>query len=651
MGGFLQRRRRRTAARRFLCWAQLPRLAVAACLIAFVSSFAAEPRAADLVDLTLEQLSNIEVTSVSRHAERLSDAAASIYVISADDIRRSGANSIPEALRLAPNLQVARADNNQWAITARGFNGVLTNKMLVLIDGRTVYSPLFSGVFWEAQDVMMEDVERIEVISGPGGTQWGSNAVNGVINVITRSSRDTQGSLAMAGGGNIDQRAAYRYGGELAGGGNYRVYGRYFDSPHTNRADGSTSVGDAGARGQVGFRSDFSRNSNNFTIQGDAYQSEADQVATTRRLYGANLQGRWTRDLGGGSDIYLQSYVDHTHRDQPGAIDDSSTTFDIEFHYGLRPTSRQRLLWGAGYRYTADRVDNINLPLLAFLPANRDLTLANVFVQDEIALRRDLVLTLGLKFEHNNYTGLEYLPNARLAWKARENHLLWSSLSRTVRTPARVDRDAFSPGTPPFLFAAGGPDFRSEIANVAELGYRGQPVAALSYSVTAFHHYFSRLRSLEPSPAGPVFDNKIDGTTDGVEAWAAYRVTDWWRLSAGLTQQRIRLRVEPGGVGLPAGNIAALGNDPSHWWVARSSFDLGRNYEFDLMARGVGQLPNPVVPAYTAFDARLGWKVRRDLEISLTAQNLFDPRHAEWGAPVVRPEFERGLFLKVLWRQ
>ena len=648
MSGWWARRRHGAGVR----WRRKITLAAAlfcGSLMLLAASRAAELHAQNLIDLSLEQLGNIEITSVSRYAERLSDAAASIYVINADDIRRSGANSIPEALRLAPNLQVARADNNQWSITARGFNSVLANKMLVLIDGRTVYSPLFSGVFWEAQEVMMEDVERIEVISGPGGTQWGSNAVNGVINVITRAAGDTRGNLAMVGGGNLENGAAYRHGGEIEGGGNYRFYGRYFDRTNSNRADGSTSVQDASSRGQLGFRSDYARHGNQFTFQGDAYQSEIDQGATTRRLLGANVLGRLTRDLGGGSDLYLQGYVDHSYRDQPGALHDTLTTLDLEFHHGLRPTPGQRLLWGAGYRYTADHADNINLAVLAFLPARRDLTLGNVFVQDEIALRKNLVLTLGLKLEHNNYTGLEYLPNLRLAWKAREEHLLWTSLSRVVRTPARVDRDFFSPGRPPSFVVAGGPDFHSEIANVAEIGYRAQPLRALSYSITAYHHYFSRLRSLEPSAAGPVFENKIDGSTDGVEAWGAWRVNDWWRLSGGFTQQRIRLRVEPGGVGI--GGTSTLGNDPSHWWTARSSFDFGRNVELDIMARHIGQLPNPLVPGYTAVDARLGWKPRRDLELSVTAQNLFDPRHAEWGVAPLRPEFERGVFFKVLWRQ
>lgn len=631
------------------CAVKHPLLSIAAGLCACVTALAAERVAANLADLSLEQLGAIEITSVSRHAERLADAAASIYVIGAEDIRRSGANSIPEALRLAPNLQVARADNNQWSITARGFNSVLANKMLVLIDGRTVYSPLFSGVFWEAQDVLMEDIERIEVISGPGGTQWGSNAFNGVINVITRASGETQGNLAMGGGGNRDKRAGYRHGGELAGGGNYRFYGRYVDSPHTNRADGSTSVQDASSRGQLGFRSDFARQGNQFTFQGDAYETEIDQGLTTRRLQGANVLGRLTRDLGGGSDLYVQGYVDHSYRDQPGSLHDSLTTVDLEFHHGLKPTPAQRLQWGAGYRYTADHADNINLAALAFMPARRDLTLANVFIQDEIDVRKDLALTLGLKLEHNNYTGLEYLPNLRLAWKPREQHLLWTSLSRVVRTPSRVDREFFSPGRPPFFIVAGGPNFHSEIANVAEIGYRAQPTPALSYSLTAYHSYFNRLRSLEPSPAGPVFDNKIDGTTDGVESWAAWRIAPWWRLTGGFTQQRIRLRVQPGGAGL--GGTAALGNDPSHWWTLRSSWDLGSRFEFDVMTRSIGALPNPAVPRYTAVDARLGWHVSRELELSLTAQNLFDPRHPEWGVAPGRPEFERGFFLKAVWRR
>ena len=621
---------------------------LAAGLIACVSSHAAEPRARDLADLTLEQLGNIEITSVSKRAEQLSDAAASVFVISADDIRRSGATSLPEALRLAPNLQVARADTNQYAITARGFNSVLANKMLVLVDGRIVYSPLFSGVFWEAQDVMLEDVERIEVISGPGGMLWGSNAVNGVINVITRPARDTQGALVTAGGGNRETGGAARYGGELASGGRYRVYGKVFERAHSSRANG-IGIRDASDKAQIGFRADWDRTAQNFTLQGDAYHSGIDQAVGTRRVSGANLLGRWGRDLGAGSSLQLQAYYDHTERTQPGAINETLDTVDVEIQHRLRPRSNHNLFWGGGYRYAADRVENVNPAVLAFLPPSRNLRWANVFVQDEITLRAGLRLTAGLKLEHNNYTGLEFLPSVRLGWKMATRHLVWGAASRVVRAPSRVDRELFAPGNPPFFVLAGGPNFQSEVANVYEMGYRAQLSAALSYSITAFHHDFDRLRSIEPTAAGPMLDNKIDGTVDGVETWGSYRVTNAWRVNAGLVQQRERLRLKPGSADL--GGLAALGNDARHWWTLRSAWDIGPRHEFDVMVRHVGALPNPAVPSYTAVDARLGWKPRRDLEISLAAQNLFDPRHPEWGAAAARAEFERGVFLKILWRQ
>jgi iron complex outermembrane receptor protein len=632
-------------------WSSLARAGrwTAACVVlsafVFVSTYAAEQVAASLADLTLEQLGNIQITSVSRRPERLADAAASIYVITAEDIRRSGTRTLPEVLRLAPNLQVARADANQYAVSARGFNNVLANKMLVLMDGRTVYSPLFSGVFWEAQDVMLEDVERIEVISGPGGTLWGSNAVNGVINIITSPAAATQSALVSAGGGSKDSLGALRYGGEFGAGGHYRVYGKYSDMAHTSAANG-TSVGDASARVQAGFRADWSGDAvQNYTIQGDAYEADIDQnLLARRRVSGFNVLGRLTRDLGNGGNLLAQTYYDRTERKQPGAIIETLDTLDIEIQHGLRPLARHNVLWGGGYRYSVDRVQNISPAALALLPPHRNLGLANIFVQDEIALHPDLALTVGLKAEHNNYTGLEYLPNVRLAWKPAGDRLVWGALSRAVRAPARIDRDLFVPGTPPFALA-GGANFVSEVANVVELGYRAQHSAALSYSITAFQHNFDRLRSLEPAVGGLMFDNKVEGTNTGIEAWGNYRVNEKWRLAGGLVQQSVRFNVKPGGANV--GGFGALGNDPSHWWTLRSSFDISPRVEFDLMARRIGALSNPAVPGYTAVDARLGWRVRPNLELSLTAQNLFDPRHAEWNTLV---DVTRGFFAKLMWK-
>ena len=610
--------------------------------------------AANLADLTIEQLSNIEVTSVSKRAERLAYAVASVYVISADDIRRSGATTLPEVLRLAPNLNVARADANQYAVTARGFASVLANKMLVLIDGRAVYSPLFSGVFWEVQSVMLEDIERIEVISGPGGTLWGSNAVNGVINIITRPARDTQGALVAAGGGNRESGAAARYGGQFGPGesdGRYRLYAKYSEQRHTSAASGA-EIRDASNLTQAGFRADWGRAAEGFTLQGDAYTTDIEQgvagAPSQRRLNGANVLGRWTRELTSDSNLRVQFYYDRTKRDQPGVIREVLDTFDFEFQHGFRLGSRHALLWGGSYRHQRDIVDNLNPAALALLPPNRRLNLGGAFVQDDITLAQRVNLIAGIKFEHNDFTKWEYLPNVRLAWKITDAQLLWGAASRAVRAPSRLDRELFLPGREPFFVIAGGPDFVSEIATVYELGYRAQPIAPLTFSINAYHHDFDRLRSTEPSAAGPVFENRIEGRMDGVEAWGTYRMTNDWRLNAGFVRQRERLRPEPGSVAL--GGVSGLGNDPDQWWSIGSSLDIVSNLEFDVTLRRVGALPNPVLPAYTAVDARLGWRVRPNLEVSLTARNLFDPRHAEWGVAPGRAEMERGVFAKLVWR-
>ena len=610
-----------------------------------LQSAAAQP-AKDLADLSLEELSNIEVTSVSRRSERLADAAASIFVISGDDIRRAGVTSLPEALRLAPNLQVARTDANSYAISARGFNNSIGNKLLVLVDGRTIYTPLFSGVFWDAQDVMLEDVERIEVISGPGATLWGANAVNGVINVITRAARDTQGTLVSAGAGNLERGTAVRHGGKFGADGHYRIYGKYFDRDNTERADGSP-VRDGWDKGQLGFRADWGGSDRSFTVQGDAYRGELEQALPgTTRVEGLNLLGRWQQRLGDGSDLRVQTYYDRAERDQPGAFRQEIDTFDVELQHGLKPMGKHRFLWGAGYRHAQDRVTNS--AALAFLPADRNLNWWNVFLEDDITLRQGLDLTVGAKLESNDYTGVEVLPNIRLAWKLSPDRLVWGAVSRAVRAPARLDRDFFVPGNAPFLLK-GGPNFKSEVSNVIELGYRAQPSRRVFYSVTAFHHEHDRLRSIEPAPGGGfVLDNKIEGSTYGVEAWGNYRVTESWRLSGGLVLLKQNLRLKPDS--LDVAGVSALGNDPTHQWTLRSAFDITPRHEFDVMVRHIGALPDPGVPAYTAVDARLAWRARRNLEISLTLNNLLDAQHPEFGDPATRSEFERSIFLKVLWR-
>lgn len=614
-----------------------------ALLLGSVGSAFAQPRGPDLADLSLEELANLQITSVSRRAERLADAPASVYVITAADIRRSGATSLPEALRLAPNLQVARIDASQYAISARGFNNSIGNKLLVLVDGRTVYTPLFSGVFWDQQDVMLEDVERIEVISGPGGTLWGANAVNGVINVITRAAGDTQGKLASLGAGNAEHGVAARHGTTLGAGGKARLYAKASRLQNTKQANGS-AVADGRDFGQAGFRADWLDAGGGFTLHGDLYSGRTEPRGTLARIEmsGANLLARWTRVLDGGADVSLQAYVDRTERDDALLFRPRSDVVDLQGQHGI-PFGAHKLLWGAGYRKAHDDIQ----PGLffAFVPVSRDLEWANVFAQGEVGLTESLELTLGLKFESNDYSGIESLPSARLAWKPAANHLLWAAVSRAVRAPARLDHDIRFPANPPGLFIRGGQDFDSEVAKVLELGYRAQAARALSYSLTAFVHQWDRLRSGQPAPA--VVQNRIEGDTYGVEGWAAWQVLPAWRLSAGGMSLRKHLRLEEGSTD-PVGP-SALGNDPEFQWMLRSAHDLGSSQELDIALRRVGSLPSPSVPEYTAVDLRYAWRVRRGLELSATLQNAFDPAHPEINAAPARSEIERALYLKVQW--
>jgi iron complex outermembrane receptor protein len=599
-------------------------------------------QAPDIAELSLEQLASITVTTASRRAEALVDAPASIYVITAEDIRRSGANSIPELLRLAPNLQVARADNSQYAISARGFNNVLANKMLVLIDGRTVYTPLFSGVFWEAQDTFLEDIERIEVISGPAATLWGANGVNGVINIITRSSARTKGTLVAGVGGTRESGIGARFGADAFADGTYRVYAKYTDRDHFNLTSGA-AIRDASRMLASGLRADWERAGQTFTLQGDGYSGDVDQAPAARSISGGNLLGRWTRSLEAGSGLQLQAYYDRTNRDHPGTFKEALDTFDVELQHTIGAIPGHRLIWGAGYRLSRDRVQNSVSQ--AFVPADRTLRWGNVFAQDEIALLERLELTLGLKLETNIYTGTEYLPNARLAWHPSPQHLVWAAYSRAVRAPSRIDRDVFFPGVPPFLLVSN-TTFESEIARIVEVGYRAHPAPALSFSATAFHHDYPNLRSVGLSPAGPVFANGIEGRVQGVEAWGVYQATPAWRLTGGLVTIHERLRVAPGKVDF--GGLASLGNDPNHIALLRSAWDITSRHQLDLALRHAGALKNPVVPSYTVLDARFGWRVTEGLELSLAVQNAFNRDYSEWGVPNNRAMVERAVFLKAV---
>src|SRR5688572_17705300 len=435
---------------------------------------AATPDVAAYKNLSLAQLMEIEVTSVSRRPEVLADAASAVQVVTGDDIRRSGLRRIPSALRLLSNLQVAQVDARQWAITARGFNNTTTNKLLVQLDGRILYSPLFAGVFWDVQDTLMEDVDRIEAISGPGATQWGSNSVNGVINITTKSARETQGGL-LTGVIGTELRASggVRYGGTIAPGVHYRVYGKSTKRDSSILSNGADAE-DGWQTTQGGFRADWERGRvDQLTFQGDTYQGRMGQLGTADiKVNGANLLGRWRRNLGPKSELAVQSYFDFTHRAIPGSITEHLYIYDLDVQHRLPVSTGHDLIWGGNYRLMDDRLRNP--PTFGFFPANVKREWVSGFVQDELALVDErLRLTLGLKLEHNPYTGAEYQPSVRAAWKLRERHLLWTAISRALRTPSRIDRETFAPTLPPFAIA-GGPNFESEKLLAYELGYRAE---------------------------------------------------------------------------------------------------------------------------------------------------------------------------------
>jgi iron complex outermembrane recepter protein len=606
-----------------------------------------------LKKLSVEELMDLDVTSVSKRPEKLSETASAIQVITGEDIRRAGATSVPEALRLVSNLEVARIDSRQWAITARGFNNALANKMLVLIDGRTVYTSLYAGVYWDVQDTLLEDIDRIEVISGPGATQWGANAVNGVINVTTKSARDTQGALLFGSGGTeLHSLGGLRYGGELSPSVHYRVYGKYADRDSSVAFNGQDAIDDW-HMAQGGFRMDWDRGSADLlTVQGDAYGGSIAQAATAAdtEVNGGNLLARWSRQLTENSDYQLQLYYDRTHRSIPNSIAQDLNTYDLDFQHRFAFGERHDVVWGLSYRVVED--DIAHPATLAFLPERVTHRWYGGFAQDEITLLPERwYLTVGAKLEHNDYTGLEVQPSVRLAWRPSGEQTVWSAVSRALRTPSRVDRDFYAPAAPPFTLLQGGPDFVSEKLLSYELGYRVQPRGQLALTLAAFYNDYDDLRSVEPvnPPAAfpIVLANGLTGKSYGAELTADYRIGERGWLRAGYTELRADSEPKPGSFDRTSTRSVAL--DPKRQALLRSSLNLSGNVECDVTVRYVGSIASQDVPAYTELDLRLGWQPAPAWELSLVGQNLLHDRHAEFGAAATHREIERGVYGKVVW--
>jgi iron complex outermembrane recepter protein len=644
----------------------------------------------DFTLLSLEDLMNIEVTSVAKKAQRLSESAAAVFIITQEDIRRSGVTNIPDALRMVPGLEVARIDANKWSVTSRGFNGRFANKLLVLIDGRSVYSPLFSGVFWDVQDTMLENIERIEVIRGPGASLWGANAVNGIINIITKKASETGGGLASAGAGTEERYfGAFRYGAQISNGTHVRIYGKYFNRDNFVDSEGN-ETSDRWHMYRGGFRLDKEWADDGLTLQGDIYGGKVgnmfvlpsltapyNQTVDERSdLSGGYILGRWAHTFSGKSDMSLQIYYDRTKR-YDVLIKDTLDTFDLDFQHRFPLGTRHDIIWGLGYRYTMD--DFTNGVAVSFDPDRTGKNLFSAFVQDEITLIENrLRLILGSKFEHNDYTGFEVQPSGRFLWTPDDCHVFWGAVSRAVRTPSRADRDADAKTAviPPFSTSnpsplpviveyRGNKDFKSEELTAYELGYRYYPAAPLSLDIAAFFNVYKKIRTadlimpippdipLQPYIIQPLIaGNNVNGETYGIEVSLDYRPFKWWRLQGAYTFFRSFIHLvnnsnDPGAETEERSN-------PRHQVSLLSSMQVRPDLDLDLWFRFVDSIHSMGIgiKSYATLDARIAWRPAKNVELSVTGQNLLEKHHPEtFGEQFfTTSEVPRSVYGKVTWR-
>jgi iron complex outermembrane receptor protein len=640
----------------------------------------------DIINLDIEELMKIQVTSVSKKKEQLSDAAASIFVITDEDIRRSGVTSIPEALRLSPGVEVARQDSHTWAISSRGFNDEFANQLLVLIDGRSVYTPLFAGVYWDVQDLMLEDVQRIEVIRGPGATLWGANAVNGVINITTKSAKDTQGVLLTGGAGSEELGFGARYGVQLHDNGYLRVYGKWYNRDESV-VPGGGDANDAWTMYRGGFRYDYLPEQNSYTLQGDIYQGSLQQRVnesepppvyaisntTPVDVSGVNVLGKWVHTFDADNDLALKVYYDRTWRDRV-VFSETRNTFDADLQHHFKLGNRNDIVWGLGYNITADDLGNTFM--VSFDPAKRTTSLYSAFAQDEITLiEKKLRLTLGTKVEHNDYTGWEVQPSARLSYNITEKQTAWFSASRAVSTPSRAEQNirinqqvipaAVSPvGADTIVSLNGSTAMVSKELIGFELGYRLQAHERFTTDIATFYNIYDKQRSIE-GPGAPDFvtyapavtlpftiGNNLDGESYGFEIANTLKLTDWWRVRANYSFLKLNLHKINGSTD-PLGLERAEHDSPENQVGIRSMMDLPFDIELDGGMRYVDSLSNRGVPSYVVGDIRLGWRSpKRRWEVSITGQNLFGT-HKEFAPsyiPTQVTEVEPSVFAKVTFR-
>ena len=608
---------------------------------AYAQAAAAPSSDTDVRQMSIEDLANVEITSVSRRPEPLSQAPAAVFVISAEDIRRSGAINLPEALRMAPNLEVARLNGFSYTISARGFNSPeASNKLLVLVDGRSVYSPLASSVFWENVDVPLADVARIEVISGPGSTLYGANAVNGVINIVTKDSTQTQGALLDATAGTTDDKIMARYGFSPWDGGAVRLYGQVSHTNNTSPVSALDTTRTAWARNQGGFRLDQKFNGDNLTLQGDIFANSTPAMEF-EHARGYDLTGRWSHDLESGSSLEVRTYLDENARILPGLAREQLDTADLQVQHNTALWWNDTFIWGGEYRHSKEAFYS-SVTSFNFANPVTHLDIENLFAQDSFRLFDNLKVTTGIKIENSSFSNVDFMPDLRFSWAVTDNHMLWASVSRAVRTPSKVDRELQAPAV---LLPA--PRFHSEKLTAYEAGYRGQPLASLSLSASLFYNLYDDLRTdhYEPVTIIPVqLRNGITGDNYGAEAWAKYGLTDWWRLSLGANWLQRTEHLKPGRVDLTFGQ--SLGQDPPYQAQLRSEMNLFPDWEFDAALRTIGHVKardattgntQVLVGAYTEMDLRIGWHATRTTDISLEGFNLLHQRHLEANDPSTYP--------------
>lgn len=660
---------------------------ISMCMTTALPAQAEELDPGKLLSLSLEELGNVQVTSVSKRAENESEAPAAIYVISQKDIQRSGHTSIPELLRMVPGLNVAQSGSHQWSISSRGLSGQFADTLLVLIDGRSVYTPLFSGVYWDVQDTPLQDIERIEVIRGPGATLWGANAVNGVINIITKNAKDTQGGFASQTFGTFDRSlTTTRYGGKV-GNAYFRTYAKY-DERDEARNMSTSGASDEWNKSQAGFRSDWKGDQNEYTLQADIYragesyinkllQSSGSSIATNVREVdsGANILGRWNRKYSNTSNLTMQMYYDEARRNHL-IINSRVQTLDADVQHVWSEIKGHEVVWGGGYRLVSSDVDgkvatSLGVPLIQFAPPSQNDNLFSAFVQDKLVLSpNSLFLTLGSKFEHNSFTGFEYQPSGRLTWLVDSDQTVWSSISRAVRTPNvggttglhQVAAPYLLPGpTLAFLTQVGKYHAESEDMIAYELGYRIQPRKNISIDTSAFYNnYHNMIIGVAGSPTayGPLLivpispENIGKAHTWGGELSAKWNPTSSIELASGYSLLQMKFEQED-----PLG-YNFRNKSPQHSFNARATFQLPHNLELTTSGYAVSKLavvdPNTsaYIRGYTRLDVRLGWKPMDNLEVSLVGQNLIDPMHQEFSGFAYQnsSQIPRSFYGNITWK-